>query len=85
MHLKQPITLPILWKDSAAIELEKLGLDHSLEPEIKMVCFFSIDHIYETKLPNMICDLTAINSGGYDYIAKVNYQTILDKIKNENL
>lgn len=82
MNLKHGLTLPVLWYTDKDHELKELGISSNDAPEIKLITFYSIDHLYETTYGEDKKVATFISSGGSDYLCNDSVGVINSAIKD---
>lgn len=69
------LKLPVLWIEDSDIPLQELGID--IEPVLKDVCFFTIDHLYEVE------NGVVIVSSGIEYQSPVEFNELIELLCQE--
>jgi len=69
------IKLPVFWIEDSDIPLQELGID--VEPVLKDVYFFNIDHLYA------VDGGVVVVSGGIEYQSPVEFNELMELLCQE--
>lgn len=70
------LKLPVLWIEDSDIPLQELGID--VEPMLKDVYFFTIDHLYAVE------NGVVVVSAGIEYQSPVEFNELIELLCQES-